>query len=144
MPAKTRGQRPQNIEHLDHPVTATWVRIYQLYQDYCNRGGLVDFAELLLRAHELWLEHPGVLDHYRKRLRHLLIDEFQDTNAIQYAWLRMLAGDSGRMFVVGDDDQSIYGWRGAKVENVHHFVRDFPGCAYRAPGTELPLHRQHL
>jgi DNA helicase-2/ATP-dependent DNA helicase PcrA len=141
---KDEGQRPQHIEHQDNPVTATWLRIYQLYQDHCNRGGLVDFAELLLRAHELWLDHPGVLDHYRKRLQHLLIDEFQDTNAIQYAWLRMLAGDSGWMFVVGDDDQSIYGWRGAKVENVHHFVRDFPNVRtvrleqnYRSTGNIL-------
>jgi len=123
---KDEGERPENIEHLDHPVTATWVHLYKLYQDYCNRGGLVDFAELLLRAHELWLEQPALLDHYRKRLQHLLIDEFQDTNAIQYAWIRMLAGNSGRVFVVGDDDQSIYGWRGARVENVQHFVRDFP------------------
>jgi DNA helicase-2/ATP-dependent DNA helicase PcrA len=123
---KDEGERPQHIEHLDHPVTSTWVHVYKLYQDYCARGGLVDFAELLLRAHELWLENPALLDHYRKRLRHLLIDEFQDTNAIQYAWIRMLAGSSGRVFVVGDDDQSIYGWRGAKVENVQHFVRDFP------------------
>ena len=123
---KDEGERPQHIDHLDHPVTSTWVHVYKLYQDYCNRGGLVDFAELLLRAHELWLENPAVLDHYRRRLQHLLIDEFQDTNAIQYAWLRMLAGDTGRVFVVGDDDQSIYGWRGAKVENVQHFVRDFP------------------
>ena len=141
---KDEGERPRHIEHLDHPVTATWVRIYELYQDYCSRGGLVDFAELLLRAHELWLENPGLLDHYRRRLQHLLIDEFQDTNAIQYAWLRMLAGDSGRVFVVGDDDQSIYGWRGAKVENVNHFVRDFPAVAtvrleqnYRSTGTIL-------
>jgi DNA helicase-2/ATP-dependent DNA helicase PcrA len=141
---KDEGQRPQNIEHLDHPVNSTWVHIYQRYQEHCNRGGLVDFAELLLRAHELWLEHPGVLDHYRKRLQHLLIDEFQDTNSIQYAWLRMLAGNSGRMFVVGDDDQSIYGWRGAKVENVHHFVRDFPDVRtvrleqnYRSTGNIL-------
>ncbi|MBT8065275.1 MAG: DNA helicase II [Gammaproteobacteria bacterium] len=123
---KDEGERPQQIDHLDHPVTATWVEVYRRYQDYCNRGGLVDFAELLLRAHELWLEHPPLLDHYRKRLQHLLIDEFQDTNAIQYAWLRMLAGETGRVFVVGDDDQSIYGWRGARVENVQHFVRDYP------------------
>jgi len=123
---KDEGERPDRIEHLDHPVTAAWVHIYKLYQDYCNRGGLVDFAELLLRAHELWLEHPPLLDHYRRRLQHLLVDEFQDTNAIQYAWVRMLAGDTGRVFVVGDDDQSIYGWRGARVENVHHFERDFP------------------
>jgi DNA helicase-2/ATP-dependent DNA helicase PcrA len=122
---KDEGQRPQHIEHFDHPVNSTWVHVYQLYQDYCNRGGLVDFAELLLRAHELWLEQPKVLDHYRKRLQHLLIDEFQDTNTIQYAWLRMLAGSTGRVFVVGDDDQSIYGWRGAKVENVQHFLNDF-------------------
>jgi DNA helicase-2/ATP-dependent DNA helicase PcrA len=141
---KDEGERPDHIEHLDHPVTATWVHIYKLYQDYCNRGGLVDFAELLLRAHELWLEQPTLLDHYRRRLQHLLIDEFQDTNAIQYAWIRMLAGDSGRVFVVGDDDQSIYGWRGARVENVQHFVRDFPDVRtvrleqnYRSTGNIL-------
>jgi DNA helicase-2/ATP-dependent DNA helicase PcrA len=141
---KDEGERPDRIEHLDHPVTAAWVHIYTLYQDYCNRGGLVDFAELLLRAHELWLEHPTLLDHYRRRLQHLLIDEFQDTNAIQYAWVRMLAGDTGRVFVVGDDDQSIYGWRGARVENVHHFVRDFPDVQtvrleqnYRSTGVIL-------
>ena len=146
---KDEGERPQHIEHLDHPVTSTWVHIYQRYQDYCSRGGLVDFAELLLRAHELWLEQPGVLDHYRRRLQHLLIDEFQDTNAIQYAWLRMLAGDSGQVFVVGDDDQSIYGWRGAKVENVQSFVRDFPGVVtirleqnYRSSGNILAAANQ--
>jgi DNA helicase-2/ATP-dependent DNA helicase PcrA len=141
---KDEGERPQHIEHMDHPATSTWVHIYQRYQDYCSRGGLVDFAELLLRAHELWLEQPGVLDHYRRRLQYLLIDEFQDTNAIQYAWLRMLAGDSGQVFVVGDDDQSIYGWRGAKVENMQSFVRDFPGVVtikleqnYRSSGNIL-------
>jgi DNA helicase-2/ATP-dependent DNA helicase PcrA len=122
---KDEGQRPDAIEHMDHPMTATWVRIYQLYQDYCDRAGLVDFADLLLRAHELWLNNPSLLDHYRGRLTHLLVDEFQDTNAIQYAWIRMLAGESGRVLVVGDDDQSIYGWRGAQVENVQHFARDY-------------------
>jgi DNA helicase-2/ATP-dependent DNA helicase PcrA len=141
---KDEGERPRHIDHLDHPVTATWVQVYQRYEDYCQRGGLVDFAELLLRAHELWLEHPSLLDHYRKRLGHLLIDEFQDTNAIQYAWLRLLAGDTGHVFVVGDDDQSIYGWRGARVENVQHFVRDFPAVRtvrleqnYRSTGNIL-------
>jgi DNA helicase-2/ATP-dependent DNA helicase PcrA len=141
---KDEGERPHHIEHMDHPVTSTWVHVYQRYQEYCSRGGLVDFAELLLRAHELWLEQPAVLEHYRRRLQHLLIDEFQDTNAIQYAWLRMLAGDSGRVFVVGDDDQSIYGWRGAKVENVQHFLRDFPAVEtvrleqnYRSTGNIL-------
>jgi len=141
---KDEGERPGHIEHLDHPVTATWVQVYRRYQDYCSRGGLVDFAELLLRAHELWLENPALLDHYRKRLGHVLVDEFQDTNAIQYAWIRMLAGQTGRVFVVGDDDQSIYGWRGAKVENVRQFVKDFPDVRtvrleqnYRSTGNIL-------
>ncbi|MEO7051527.1 MAG: 3'-5' exonuclease, partial [Rhodanobacter sp.] len=89
---------------------------------------LVDFAELLLRAHELWLKNPAVLDHYQQRWRYLLIDEFQDTNTLQYAWIRVLAGTTGQVFVVGDDDQAIYGWRGAKVENVQQFLRDFPGA----------------
>ncbi|MDX1459754.1 MAG: DNA helicase II [Xanthomonadales bacterium] len=123
---KDDGQRPGDIEHLDHPMNSVWVRIYELYEQYCNRAGLVDFAELLLRAHELWLNKPALLTHYRRRLSHILVDEFQDTNSIQYAWIRMLAGDTGQVFVVGDDDQSIYGWRGARVENVQHFVRDFP------------------
>lgn len=141
---KDEGQRPKHIEHNDHPVTATWAHVYQRYQEYCHRGGLVDFAELLLRAHELWLDQPEVLSHYRNRLQHLLIDEFQDTNTIQYAWLRMLAGETGSVFVVGDDDQSIYGWRGARVENVQHFVRDYPDVLtvrleqnYRSTGTIL-------
>ena len=123
---KDEGQRPSVIEHMNHRLTATWVHIYERYQAYCERAGLVDFAELLLRAHELWLNRPELLAHYRKRLQHILVDEFQDTNTIQYAWIRMLAGETGQVFVVGDDDQSIYGWRGAKVENVQHFLRDFP------------------
>ncbi len=122
---KDEGQRPQAIEHMDNPMTAQWVRIYEIYQAYCDRAGLVDFADLLLRAHELWLNNPTLLDHYRNRLTHLLVDEFQDTNGIQYAWIRMLAGDSGSVLVVGDDDQSIYGWRGALVENMQHFSRDY-------------------
>jgi len=141
---KDEGERARHIEHMDHPTTAAWVNIYHRYEEYCQRGGLVDFAELLLRAHELWLEQPQLLQHYQRRLQHLLIDEFQDTNAIQYAWLRMLAGNTGQVFVVGDDDQSIYGWRGAKVENVQSFVRDFPDVTtikleqnYRSTGNIL-------
>jgi DNA helicase II / ATP-dependent DNA helicase PcrA len=125
---KDEGKRAQNIEHGQHPVTRTLVQIYQAYEDACRRAGLVDFAELLLRAHELWLQQPAILEHYQQRWRHLLIDEFQDTNALQYAWIRVLAGQTGQVFVVGDDDQSIYGWRGAKVENVQQFLRDFPGA----------------
>jgi DNA helicase-2/ATP-dependent DNA helicase PcrA len=141
---KDEGQRPGSIEHQDHPLTATWVHIYERYEAYCNRAGLVDFAELLLRAHELWLNDPQLLEHYRNRMQHILVDEFQDTNTIQYAWIRLLAGDSGKVFVVGDDDQSIYGWRGAKVENVRHFDRDFPDVQtvrleqnYRSTGNIL-------
>ena len=125
---KDEGKRPENIEHRDHPVTRTFVQIYQAYEDACRRAGLVDFAELLLRAHELWLKNPAILEHYQQRWRHLLIDEFQDTNTLQYAWIRVLAGNTGKVFVVGDDDQAIYGWRGAKVENVQQFLRDFPGA----------------
>ncbi|QEE26003.1 ATP-dependent DNA helicase [Rhodanobacter glycinis] len=141
---KDEGKRPGDIEHHDHPVTRTLVQVYQAYEDACRRAGLVDFAELLLRAHELWLKHPAVLEHYQQRWRHLLIDEFQDTNALQYAWIRVLAGATSKVFAVGDDDQSIYGWRGAKVENMQQFLRDFPGARtikleqnYRSTATIL-------
>jgi DNA helicase-2/ATP-dependent DNA helicase PcrA len=125
---KDEGKRPDAIEAGDHPVTRTYLSIYRAYEEACRRAGLVDFAELLLRAHELWLHNPDVLAHYRERWRHLLIDEFQDTNALQYAWIRVLAGNTGKVFAVGDDDQSIYGWRGARVENMHAFLRDFAGA----------------
>lgn len=141
---KDEGKRASAIEHRDHPVTRQHVAIYQAYEEACQRSGLVDFPELLLRAHELWLSHPAVLEHYRERWRYLLIDEFQDTNALQYAWIRVLAGDTGKVFTVGDDDQSIYGWRGARVENMQHFQRDFPAAQvvrleqnYRSTGTIL-------
>jgi len=141
---KDEGQRPHTIEHMDNPLTAQWLRIYEIYQAYCQRAGLVDFADLLLYAHELWLNQPSLLQHYRRRLTHLLVDEFQDTNSIQYAWIRMLAGSNGNALVVGDDDQSIYGWRGAQVENVKYFVRDFADVKtvkreqnYRSTGTIL-------
>ena len=141
---KDEGKRADSIEHRDHPMTRTMVQIYQAYEDACRRAGLVDFAELLLRAHELWLHNPAILEHYRDRWRYLLIDEFQDTNTLQYAWIRVLAGNTGQVFVVGDDDQAIYGWRGAKVENVQQFLRDFPGAKtikleqnYRSTSTIL-------
>ncbi|RDI97274.1 DNA helicase II [Dyella solisilvae] len=141
---KDEGKRADTIEHRDHPMTRTLVQIYQAYEEACRRAGLVDFAELLLRAHELWLNNPKVLEHYRDRWRYLLIDEFQDTNTLQYAWIRVLAGQTGQVFVVGDDDQAIYGWRGAKVENVQQFLRDFPGARtikleqnYRSTSTIL-------
>ena len=125
---KDDGKRPDTIEAGDHPVARTYLSIYRAYEQACRRAGLVDFAELLLRAHELWLHKPEVLAHYRERWLHLLIDEFQDTNALQYAWIRVLAGNSGTVFAVGDDDQSIYGWRGARVEHMQQFLRDFAGA----------------
>ncbi|MEI7182873.1 DNA helicase II [Pectobacterium carotovorum] len=125
---KDEGLRPQHIESYGNPIEQTWQRVYQAYQEACDRAGLVDFAELLLRAHELWLNKPHVLNHYRERFTNILVDEFQDTNRIQYAWIRMLAGDSARVMIVGDDDQSIYGWRGAQVENIQLFLKDFAGA----------------
>ena len=107
----------------------THKRIYQAYEEVCDEGGLLDFAELLLRSHELWLNDANLLAHYQQRFSHLLVDEFQDTNTIQYAWLRVLAGKTGKVMAVGDDDQSIYGWRGAKIENIHQFTEDFTAVA---------------
>ncbi|WP_346351286.1 DNA helicase II [Oceanimonas sp. AH20CE76] len=141
---KDEGLRPGDIQVLNDPLQKTYRQIYQVYQETCDRAGLVDFAELLLRAHELWLYKPHILAHYQQRFQHILVDEFQDTNNIQYAWLRMLAGDSARVMIVGDDDQSIYGWRGARVENISRFLQDFPGAEtvrleqnYRSTGTIL-------
>jgi len=124
---KEEGLRPQHIDARGDAFTAQMLRLYQAYEDNCRRAGLVDFAELLLRAHELLRDRGDILAHYRQRFRHILVDEFQDTNAIQYAWLRLLAGARGDLFAVGDDDQSIYGWRGARIENIQRFATDFPG-----------------
>lgn len=101
------------------------LKIYEAYEAACARAGVIDFSELLLRALDLWRDHPGVLEHYQRRFRHILVDEFQDTNAVQYAWLRILAKGGDSLMVVGDDDQSIYGWRGARIENIQQFSDDF-------------------
>jgi len=122
---KDEGIRPQHIEVYDDPTEQTFVKVYSGYQEACDRAGLVDFAELLLRAHELWLNNPILLAHYQQRFKHILVDEFQDTNAIQYAWLNMLGKTSSKVMIVGDDDQSIYGWRGAKIENIQRFLNEF-------------------
>jgi len=151
---KDEGRRPQHIQPgMPEKMRDEWsdvmLRAYAAYQERCERAGLVDFAELLLRAHELLRDNPALLAHYRHRFRELLVDEFQDTNAIQYGFVRLLAGGDtvesmGNVFVVGDDDQSIYGWRGAKVENVQKFLHDFPGARtirleqnYRSSGNIL-------
>ena len=125
---KDEGLRPQHLDDADDPFQRQMIRIYSEYQAACERGGMVDFAELLLRAHELLRERPDILHHYRERFQQILVDEFQDTNTIQYAWLRLLAGERNSLFVVGDDDQSIYGWRGARVENIRDFQKDYPGA----------------
>jgi DNA helicase-2/ATP-dependent DNA helicase PcrA len=141
---KDEGLRPQHLDDRGDPFERQMVRIYTAYQAACEQAGVVDFAELLLRAHELWLQQPALLEHYRKRFGHLLVDEFQDTNRIQYAWLRLLAGEAGCLFAVGDDDQSIYGWRGARVENLQQLRDDFQGTMllrleqnYRSTATIL-------
>ena len=141
---KDEGLRAEHIEDQDDLWAARMLRIYAAYQETCERTGVVDFAELLLRCHELLRDRDDVLAHYRERFRHILVDEFQDTNTIQYAWLRLLAGGAGHLCCVGDDDQSVYGWRGARIENILQFPRDFPDVAtvrleqnYRSSGNIL-------
>lgn len=141
---KDEGQPPAQIPAAPDLYTKQMIRLYQAYEDACRQAGLVDFAELLLRAYELLRDRPDILHHYRQRLRFVLVDEFQDTNTIQYAWLRLLVGDNGNIFAVGDDDQSIYGWRGARIENIHRFSKDYPHTQtirleqnYRSTGTIL-------
>ena len=123
---KDEGLRAINIEHFEDDYTKTMLEVYKAYEAACERGGMIDFGEILLRAHELWLKNPQILAHYQNRFQFILVDEFQDTNSIQYAWLRVLAGSKNQLMVVGDDDQSIYGWRGAKIENIQKFNVDFP------------------
>jgi DNA helicase-2/ATP-dependent DNA helicase PcrA len=124
---KDEGRRAKDVPVGDDLFQITHKKIYENYEELCQQGGLVDFAELLLRSHEMLLENPGLLEHYRRRFQHVLVDEFQDTNAIQYAWLKTLAGEEACVMAVGDDDQSIYGWRGAKIENIHRYSDDFAG-----------------
>ncbi len=126
--AKDSGRRARHLAPASDPFETTCQQVYQAYEQACQTAGVVDFAELLLRSYELWRDNEALLKHYRARFRHLLVDEFQDINDIQYAWLRLVLGDSGNLTVVGDDDQSIYGWRGARVETIQQFHTDFPGA----------------
>ncbi|GMR09051.1 MAG: DNA helicase II [Gammaproteobacteria bacterium] len=121
---KDDGKRASQLGTANDEYQHQLISIYKAYEALCQRSGLVDFAELLLLAFELW-KKPEVIAHYRRRFRHVLVDEFQDTNAIQYAWLKLLIGSDNHFFVVGDDDQSIYGWRGAKIENIQRYSDDF-------------------
>lgn len=124
---KDEGLRAAHVDAGHDPFQQKMREIYAEYEALCKRSGLVDFAELLLRSFELLREDAELLQSYRERFRYILVDEFQDTNTIQYAWLRLLAEGRENLFVVGDDDQSIYGWRGARVENINSFCNDNPG-----------------
>ncbi len=141
---KDEGIRARHMVETADIHQRQMLRIYQAYEELCDRSGLVDFAELLLRAHELLRDNPSVLDFYQQRFRQVHVDEFQDTNTIQYAWLRLLTDGRDNLFVVGDDDQSIYGWRGAKIENIYSFQKHYPNHQvikleqnYRSTGTIL-------
>jgi DNA helicase-2/ATP-dependent DNA helicase PcrA len=141
---KDEGLRAKDIQPGHDPYSQKMLAIYKAYEEACQRAGVIDFGEILLRSHELWLKRPDILAQYQQRFRQILVDEFQDTNTLQYAWLRLLTGNSGHMFIVGDDDQSIYGWRGARIENIQQFDQDFEGAAtirleqnYRSTGNIL-------
>ena len=134
--AKEEGLRPPDVEAYD-AHRRRLIEIYQLYEAQCQREGVVDFAELLLRAYELLSRNAPVREHYQRRFRHILVDEFQDTNTLQYKWLRLLAGGGAAIFAVGDDDQSIYAFRGANVGNMADFERDY------AHGTVIRLEQNY-
>ncbi len=123
---KDEGQRPIHLVDDGNLASRQQRHIYTAYQQECERSGLVDFGELLLRADELWRDDPELLKHYQERFHHVLVDEFQDTNTIQYRWIKRLTNGQGDVFVVGDDDQCVYGWRGSRVENIQRFADDFP------------------
>ncbi len=166
---KDEGRRPGQLKDENDPTRRELIRLYAAYEEACARAGVVDFAELLLRAFELWRDNASLLSHYRRRFQHVLVDEFQDTNSIQYAWLKLLSppepvaakpsaaaqpaapgaaasadASARHLFVVGDDDQAIYAFRGGRAENLQKFRRDFPAAVlfrleqnYRSTGTIL-------
>ncbi|MCQ8127959.1 DNA helicase II [Methylomonas rivi] len=124
---KEEGIRARHMAESGDFYQRQMLAAYKAYEELCDRSGLVDFAELLLRAHELLRDNADLLSFYRQRFQQVHVDEFQDTNTIQYAWLRLLTEGNNNLFVVGDDDQSIYGWRGAKIENIFAFQKHYPG-----------------
>ena len=124
---KDKGLRPEDINGYANSIENIYLHIYKKYQETCNKSGMVDFAELLLRVHELWINNPNILHHYSERFTNVLVDEFQDTSMIQYLWISMLKNSNNRIMIVGDDDQSIYGWRCGQTENIKRFMRDFSG-----------------
>jgi DNA helicase-2/ATP-dependent DNA helicase PcrA len=122
---KDEGLRPAHVKVPSYGPGRTWLSVYDAYEKACRVAGVIDFAELLLRCHELLRDNAELLAHYQNRFRVILVDEFQDTNTVQYAWIRLLSGAEASVMAVGDDDQSIYGWRGAKIENIQRFSDDF-------------------
>ena len=128
---KDEGRRAKKLDDRNDPTRHQLIRLYTIYEARCQQAGVVDFAELLLRSFEILRDNPQLGDFYRERFRHVLVDEFQDTNGVQYDWLKQLVGKTGAPFVVGDDDQSIYRWRGARVENMQHFRREFGATVFR-------------
>lgn len=140
---KEEGLEPHQVNPIDLNAQM-FLRVYQAYQEACQRAGVIDFADLLLKTYKLLEGNPELRAHYQTRFRCILVDEFQDTNTIQYAWLKLFAGKQNAVMIVGDDDQSIYGWRGARIENIQRFSTDFPGAQvirleqnYRSTGTIL-------
>jgi DNA helicase II / ATP-dependent DNA helicase PcrA len=141
--AKEQGLRANAVEAHDE-FTKRQVELYRAYDEQCNKEGVVDFAELLLRCYEILSKNTALLTHYQERFKFILVDEFQDTNRLQYKWIQLLAGRQNAVFAVGDDDQSIYAFRGAEVANMRDFQRDFAGDNvikleqnYRSQGTIL-------
>lgn len=142
---KDEGLRAKHLQRTGDLVQDTLIKVYEAYEQACDRGGMIDFGELLLRCLELLRDRsPNLLKHYRERFRYVLVDEFQDTNSIQYAWLQLLCQGEEKLMAVGDDDQSIYGWRGARIENIQNLPTHFPGLRtirleqnYRSTGTIL-------
>jgi DNA helicase-2/ATP-dependent DNA helicase PcrA len=129
--SKDEGRRSKHLADRNDPTRKQLIQLYRQYEERCEQAGVVDFAELLLRSFEVLRDVPSLSDNYRERFRHILVDEFQDTNGIQYEWLKQLVGKGGAPFVVGDDDQSVYRWRGARVENMQHFRRDYGAVVYK-------------
>ena len=134
---KNEGRRARHLDPRTNPFDSHLITLYQDYETACQQAGVIDFAELLLLTHECLRDNPELLQQYQHRFQHILADEFQDTNTIQYAWLRLLTGKQNKIMIVGDDDQSIYGWRGAKIENIQRFEKDF------APVTTIRLEQNY-
>ena len=142
---KNRGLAPADVPEIDGRAFADGKgrALYAAYQERLKVLNAADFGDLVLEPLRILRGHPDVLADYHRRFRYMLVDEYQDTNVAQYLWLRLLAQGSKNICCVGDDDQSIYGWRGAEVDNILRFEKDFPGAKRHPAGAQLPLHRPY-